>query len=80
MYVSVGGEAQSCISMKIIKTKNTLGDGLVTDFVKPDKVSIYDLNDVPDNNFRFDTSLRLLPNPNMTNGNKITFAIVGENG
>lgn len=80
MYLSIGEEAQSCLSMRAIIAKHTFGDGIITDFVNSDKASLYDLNNIPDNDFRFDTSFRLMPNAAMSGKNTITFSVTGENG
>lgn len=58
--------------MKATKAKNSFGDGLITDFVNANKSSVYDLN-IPDGDFRFDTSIRLIPTAAMAGVNTITF-------
>lgn len=75
--MSVDDKAKSCIQMKVKNVPKELGNDLISDFAKDSKPSVYDITDIPSNDFRIDTSFKSVPMMNSKNENKVTISITG---
>ena len=47
--------------MKVKKAPKELGNDLISDFAKADIPTVYDITDIPSNDFRIDCSFRAMP-------------------
>ena len=77
IYVSVDKKAKSCVEMKVKKIQKELGSEVITDYIKSQTPSVFDIKDAPSHNFRIDMSIRTVNEFQIQNENIIYIRITG---
>jgi hypothetical protein len=80
VHLKIDDKAKSCIKMKVNQVPKAYGDTMITDFIMTDKPSLYDITEVPGNDFRIDTSFSSLANSKAAEEKvKLSLKVSGEN-
>ena len=78
IYVNVDSKAKSCVEMKVKKIQKELNDNIMTDYLKPETPSVFELDDLPSHNFRVEMAIKTVNEGQTANENNIYVRITGE--